>query len=72
MLAAIVKVLDAHRFVRGDNTFRCSCMESAYGRNRRAAVEAHDIHTAQELVMAGLRIAPKDPREAFRARVTEN
>lgn len=68
MLAEIVRVLSQHRLALNTGVFRCTCDESVYTRNRRAAVEAHDIHTAGALRAAGLTIAPKDPRAAFLAR----
>ena len=70
MLEAITKVLSAHRLSRGEGSlYNCTCMEAKFSRYRRTAVEQFDLHLAQMLVAAGLRLTPKDPREALRARI---
>lgn len=71
MLDAIVKVLEGHRFARQGTSglFNCTCLEAKYSRIRRTAVGEHDFHLAQQLRAAGLRMPPKDPREALRARI---
>lgn len=70
MLAKIVNIITGHRFAKADTPYYyCTCGEATFGRYRKAAQDDHDKHVAQMFIAAGLRLQPKDPREAFRARV---